>query len=425
VKLLALIDAGENVPHLRECQTCARFVATAVATVKAFTDREDVERALSEHLDGVLADTYGHRMTSAISNATNLHRSIVVRELVRRAGQCRGSNPSRYLDLANSAVVVCDRMDAAGYAPEPELRVEALKEQAAALRQLGSLDEAIAALGRAGALLPETREPELHRAVLTLHAALIDVEPDRGKFDDAIRLAESAGAVLEIFGDERRAVLARQTKAYALMVKGDLVAALPMLRNVVAEMVDGAGTTRATRQDIAAAYGSLAYCLVGLGSYYEAERVATLAERIHTECGDTAHAARAAHTRARAMAGLDRFDESQPEFNRTAEVVFDAKLFEEWAIMRLDYVAAALDADPIADVQAELISVARVCTTLIANQSTARQRYAAEAMAYLRQLAVRDAVTCEAVDYVRRYMRQNATRPPVKFAPPHGGMFLM
>jgi tetratricopeptide (TPR) repeat protein len=392
--------------------------------VKAFTNREDVERALSEHLDGVLADTYGHRMTSAISNATNLHRSIVVRELVRRAGQCRGSNPSRYLDLASAAVVVCDRMDAAGYAPEPELRVEALKEQAAALRQLGSLDEAIATLGRAGALLSETREPELHRAVLTLHAALIDVEPDRGKFDDAIRLASSASAVLDLCGDERRAVLARQTKAYALMVKGDLVAALPMLRNVVAEM-DGAATTWTRRQDIAAAYGSLAYCLVGLGSYYEAERAAALAERIHMECGDTAHAARAAHIRARAVAGLDRFDESQPEFNRSAEVVFDAKLFEEWAIMRLDYVAAALAADPAADVRAELISVARVCTTLTANQSTARQRYAAEAMAYLRQLAVRDAVTFEAVDYVRRYVRQNATRPPVKFTPPHGGMFLM
>jgi hypothetical protein len=122
---------------------------------------------------------------------------------------------------------------------------------------------------------------------------------------------------------------------------------------------------------------------------------------------------------------MDRFDEAAPEFNRTAEIVFEAKLFDEWAIMRLDYVRAALDADAAADVRSELISVARVCLTATANRSTARQQYAAEAMAYLRQLAVRDAVTVEAVEYVRAFVHRNATRPPVKFSPPQAGTFLM
>ena len=72
-----------------------------------------------------------------------------------------------------------------------------------------------------------------------------------------------------------------------------------------------------------------------------------------------------------------------------------------------------------------MVTVAQVCLATSANRGTVRQRYAAEAMAYLRQLAVRDAVTSEAVDYVRTYVERNATRPPVKFAPPRGGTFVM
>jgi len=422
LKTLQMISDGEYVPHLRECEDCAGFVALATETMQAFTDRGELEKALSDRLDAVLADTYGHRMSSAMSNATDLHRSIVVRELLRRADACYGSDPSRSLDLANAAVIVCDAMAAKGRPPEPELRVEALKDHAMTQRQLGELDAAINTLGRAVSLASETKEPERHRAVLSLCAAIIDAQPDRAKFDEAISLAESAGPVLEIYGDERRAVLARQTKAYALVVMNRLEDALPLLRDVVAELGRGAW---ATTRDLAIAYTSLAHCLAGVGSYYEASRTASLAERLHLKSGGVSDAARAAHIGARATAALDRFDEAKPEFDRTAEIVFDAKLYDEWAIMRLDYVAAALAADPSADVRPELEAVARACVTLNANGSTSRRQYAAEALAYLRQLAVRDAMTLEAVDHVRAFVIRNATRPPVKFAPPRRGAFLM
>jgi tetratricopeptide (TPR) repeat protein len=424
VKLLTLVDRGEDVPHLRDCKDCADFVATARATMKAFANREEIEKALSDRLDEVLADTYGHRMTSAVRNAPELHRSIVIHELLHRADECYGSNPTRCLDLTNAAVVACDAMAATGNPPEPELRIEVLKEHSTALRQVGSLDAAISALGRAVSVVSETREPELHRAVLSLCAAIIDAEPDRARFEEAIDLAETAAAVLEICGDERRAVIARQTKAYVLTVTNRFAEALPLLRDVVAEL-DRAARTWASARDIAAAYNSLAHCLVGVGSHYEASGAAALSARLYSECGSAPDAARAAHCRARAIAALGQFDEARGEFARTAEVVFEAKLFDEWAIMRLEYAATALAADPSADVRVELESIARVCMTLGANTSNARRQYAAEAMAYLRQLAMRDAVTFEVVDHVRTYVARNASRPPVKFTPPPGGAFLM
>jgi hypothetical protein len=62
--------------------------------------------------------------------------------------------------------------------------------------------------------------------------------------------------------------------------------------------------------------------------------------------------------------------------------------------------------------------------TLNATESTQRQTFAAEALDYLRQLAIRDALTCEAVDRVRAFVIRNTSHPPVKFARPPGA-FLM
>src|ERR1043166_864397 len=155
LKLLTLVDQGEHVPHLRECPKCAKFVDTAKKTWKTFADTGDVERTLSRYLDDILADTYGHRMSSAVRVERELHRTIVVRELLRRAGENLGSSPSRYLDLTDAAVVACEEMTAAGHPPEPELYIEALREYSTALRQHGSLDAAMQALGRAFALVEE------------------------------------------------------------------------------------------------------------------------------------------------------------------------------------------------------------------------------------------------------------------------------
>jgi len=66
----------------------------------------------------------------------------------------------------------------------------------------------------------------------------------------------------------------------------------------------------------------------------------------------------------------------------------------------------------------------RVCLTASANEPTKRRQYAAEALDYLRQLAIRDALTLEAVDNVRAFVNRNESHPPVKFVRPPGA-FLM
>jgi tetratricopeptide (TPR) repeat protein len=415
-----MIVAGEHVPHLATCEDCAAFVAAATEAVTAFTDRGDVERAVEARIDAALAGAPPRHWSSTIVAAPELRRSVVIRDLLRRADALYGSNSRAALDLTTAAVAVCEVMVASGHAPSLELQFLTLKEHSIALHRMGKFDESIVVLGRAWPIASRTQESERDRAVLSLCAAIVYAEPDVAKFDEAMEFAETAASVLDVYGDERRAIIARQTKAYVLLAMNRFAEALPLLQSVTADLDEAMGESR----DAAFAHAQLAECLVDLGSHDEAVEHAGTAERLHLMCAGVVDAARAAHIRARAVAALGRFAEVRSEFTRAADIVFEAKQFNTWAIMRLEYVAAALADDEGADVRAELESVMRVCMTLNATESTQRQAFAAEALDYLRQLALRDALTCEAVDQVRSFVIRNNSQPPVKFARPPGA-FLM
>jgi len=420
VTLLNMIVAGEHSPHLDVCEECAAFVAAATDAVTAFTDREDVERAVEARIDAVLGDTPARHWSSVIVATPELRRSIVIRDLLRRADEFYGRDSRAALDLTTAAVTVSDVMVASGESPSMELRFLALKEHATALHRMGKFDESIAVLGRAWPIASRTKDSERDRAVLSLCAAIVYAEPDIADFDAAMEFAETAASVLEVCGDERRAIVARQTKAYVLLVMHRFAEALPLLQSVATDLDEATGESR----DAALAHANLAECLVELGAHDEAAEHASTAERLHAMCGGVVDLARAAHIRARAVSALGQFADVQFEFTHAADVMFEAKQFNTWAIMRLEYVAAALADDEGADVRAELESVMRVCMTLNAKESTQRQAFAAEALDYLRQLAIRDALTCEAVDRVRAFVIRNNSQAPVKFARPPGA-FLM
>lgn len=419
-ELLAKIAAGERVPHLDACTECAALAAAAVVAVAAFRGRRSAaDRALAELVDEALEDVPPRHWSTTLVLNCALHRSAVVRELLRRADE-QYENPRVVVDITTAAVGLCEAMSEAGMPPSRELFFDALKEHATALRCEGSLNAAMETLARAWTLTAEMENCEQYRAIVTLCTAITYTEPDVGKFNEAISLAETAAAVLEVCGDERRALLARQTKAHALATMQRYELALPLALSVAAELEEiGSGF------DAAAAHHLVAHCCVGVGAYDDALHHANVAKRGYESIGNAIGEVRVAHEAARALAASGRFDEARPEFERAAEAVFAARSFDVWAIFRLDYVAAALHHDPAADVRIDVESLARVCLTIGGENSTMRRRYAAEALDYLRRLAKRDAVTTEAVDYIREFVTLNALRPPVRFTPPRAGEFVM
>jgi len=420
VKLLAIVAAGEHDRHLDECDDCANFAAAAAAAVSAFRDRGEAEQAVAKQVDAILAETPPRRWSSALMAVPEMRRSVVIRDLLRRADEMYGRDSRQALDLTTAAVNICEAMTAGRQPPSAEVQFETLKEHSIALHRMGRPQESLSVISRAWPVACRTEESQLNRAILSLCGAIVYVEPDIAKFEEAIELAETAEAVLEDFGELRRAAVARQTKGYVLLVTNRFHDALPILRDVTLDL----DQTAAESRDGALAHAQLALCLVGTGAYGEAIEHANLAERIHLLRADATEAARVAHVRARAVAALGRFSEARAEFNRAADIIFGAGLFDVWSLMRLEYVAAALADDASADLRNDLETVARVCMTLSAKQSTERQRYAAEAMDYLRQLAIRDALTFEAADHVRAFVARNATQAPVRFVAPPGA-FLM
>src|SRR5205823_4444672 len=101
----------------------------------AFRDRSELEQALAAQIDEILVESKSHHWYSALVNAPGLHRSVVVRDLLRRADAAYGSSPRIALDLTRAAVTICDAMRAGGEPPSADLYFQALKEHAIALHR--------------------------------------------------------------------------------------------------------------------------------------------------------------------------------------------------------------------------------------------------------------------------------------------------
>jgi tetratricopeptide (TPR) repeat protein len=419
-ELLARVIAGEDVPHLDECEDCAWYVAAVYRAGEVFNGScEELQRAVAELVDEALEGVPSKQWAAELVGEWGSYNSLVIAELLRRADRAY-ENPSIAVDLTSAAVALCEARVKAGTPPPAQVRFDALKEHATALRAANDLNGSLEALVRASAVASELENREQLDAVVALCTALTYSEADLGKFDEAIALAERAEGVLELCGDRRRALMARQTKGYALVAMQRYAAALAIALPVAQEY----DATRATF-DAAAAHHMVATCYVELGTHDEALGHALIALCGFEQSGNAVTAARASHVVARAMAGLGRFEEARAQFEETAAIVFGAGLYDVWVLNRLDYVAAALHHDPAADVRGDVEAVAVACLMLGRENSTMRRRYAAEALDYLRQLAKRDALTVEAADYVRDFVSLNAARPPVRFTPPSFGEFVM
>ena len=419
-ELLDLVLAGEDVRHLRECEDCSDYVEWFLSMREAFGERvANFDAALQAFMDETLDDMPSKDWAPMLARNPEFHHSFVIEALLRRLVPVR-ENPSVVVDLTAAAMQLCEEMEKSGSPPPGQLYFDVLKERAIALRAANELDAAIETLSRASAKASELENREQLDAIVALCTALTYSEADLGKFDEAIAMAERAEGVLELCGDHRRAVMARQAKAHALACMSRFAEALPIVLPVAAEY-----DAMSSLFDAANAHNLVAHCYAELGTFDEALGHALVAECGYEKIGNAAEAARARHVAARAIAGLGRFEEARPQFEESAEVIWAAELYEVWVIVRLDYVAAALHDDSAADVRGDVEAIARVCFMLGRENSTMRRRYAAEALQYLRQLAKRDALTADAADYVRGFVSLNASRPPVRFRAPQQPDFVM
>jgi len=418
-ELWAMIQESGDVPHLDECDACAQFFEIFLNAVEVFHgDPRELEGALAAVVDDALTGVPPAEWASRLAAEPRFRHELVIREVLRRAAGAY-ENPVIEGGWTAAAVALCDAMAADGTLPV-ELYVEVLKERAMALRAGNDLQGALRLLERARELSGEMPDREKWEAVISLCEAITYSEPDLGQFDEACSLAEEAQVTFERLGDVRRALMARQAKAYALAVQMQHQAALTIALSVAAQF-----DAMASRYDAASTHHLVAHCYVKSGMYQEGLSHALVAQTGYEKLGNASLIARVKHVAACAMAGLGRFEEAYPQFEESAEAIFHAGLYDVWVLDRLDYVAAALRHDPTADVREVVEAVAHVCFLLGDERSTMRRRYAAEALDYMRRLAKRDELTAEAAEYIRDFIESNSKRPPQRFVSPTGGGLVM
>jgi tetratricopeptide (TPR) repeat protein len=414
-EILAMLKESEDVPHLDECEACAEFFEIFLNAAEVFHgDRRELERALGPIVDEALAGAQPGEWASRLAAEPRFRHELVIREVLRRAAGAY-ENPLIEGGWTAAAVALCDAMAGDATPLEVELHAEVLKERAMALRAGNDLKGALRLLERARELSSDTPDREKWDAVISLCKAITYSEADLGQFDDACALADKAHAVFARLGDTRRALMARQTKAYALMAQDQHEAVLEIVLPLAAQF-DATGS----RYDAASAHHLAAHSFVKLGMYDEGLTHAFVAECGYEKLGNAVLIARVSHVAACALAGLGRFEEALPRFEQSANVVLRAGLHDVWVLDRLDYVTAALRDDPAADVRADVDAVAHVCFVIGDEQSAMRRQYAAEALDYMRRLAKRDELTADTAEYVRDFVEANMKRPPVRFVPPVG-----
>lgn len=419
-ELWAMIQEGGDVPHLDECDACAQFFDIFLNEVEMFHgDPRELEGALAAVVDDALIGVPPAGWAKRLAAEARFRHELVIREVLRRAAGAY-ENPLIEGGWTSAAVALCDAMAADGTLPV-ELYVEVLKERAMALRAGNDLQGALRLLERAAELSVETPNPEHWEAVISLCKAITYAEDDLGQFEESFTFADNAQGAFERLDDTRRALMAQQAKAYALMSQRQHQAALAIALPLAAQF-----DALESRHDAASAHHLVAHCYVKTGAYHEGLQHALVAQCGYEKVGNAVMVARVSHVAACAMAGLGRFEEAAPLFDVSADAVFRAGLHDVWVLDRLDYVAAALREDSTADVRDVVEAVAHVCFLLGDEQSTMRRQYAAEALGYMRWLAKRDELTAEAAEFVRDFVDANMKRPPVRFVPPTSGdAFLM
>ena len=180
-ELLARVIAGEDVPHLAECEDCAWYIAAVYRAGEVFNGScEELYRAVAELVDEALEDVPSKEWAAELVGEWGSYNSLVIAELLRRADRAY-ENPSIAVDLTSAAVALCEARAKAGTPPPAQLRFDALKEHAIALRAANDLNGSLDALVRASAVASELENREELDAVVALCTALTYSEADLGK----------------------------------------------------------------------------------------------------------------------------------------------------------------------------------------------------------------------------------------------------
>lgn len=412
--------------HLTTCDEC-RLAAEALrefedalrepeswpmavdAELRAFAVRsatEDAEAAplLEEFREPAAAARF---VWADVANKTEYQTGGVARLLCKWANGMCERNPLYALKLAEAATAIANALPDGDYPRDTihELRGDALKEQANALRFLGRLPDALRAVERAESEYTKLPYQNIGLAALKYVRGCVYYEQD--EFDAAERAAHDAAEAALRLGAADRYMNARHLLGHVFFDRYEYAAAAAVFEGILHYGESKGSVIWMARESLA-----VGGCYIELGRRAEARRYLHEALRLFKRLDYATEVTRAHWLIARLIFLEGNASEAIYRLRCCVTELSGYGMFTEAAVV-------AVDLAEILHAAGRSREIPRVLENVVQTfMEVGKLTRALTALAHLKDAAVSGSVTAGLVAYVRRFVVRADRQPDLLFAPP-------
>jgi tetratricopeptide (TPR) repeat protein len=332
----------------------------------------------------------------------------VLDRMSKQIGVWTESDPQRSLALAVVATTIADELPADAYPAVvmSQIRANAWKDRASALRYLGRYEESLDAIQRAEAVLSPFATVAHDRAIVRFLKATILQQIDR--FDESEALLDACASVFFDHGDLKRYVYCGIARGNLLYRQHRYAAA----REAYAMLLDAVRTTGDAESE-ARLLNNLGCCAIHLNDLPSADLHLSAASARFRELGHDVEAIRNEMSAGRLLIATGHVRLGIETLKAAREQFLAHRLVEEAGRCGLDVAGALLDM--------ARESEARELTTRIAGEfeNAGLSPHAVNAMGYLRKQFEAQIATRATVYHVRDYLDSLQSDPAREFVAIH------
>lgn len=334
----------------------------------------------------------------------------VVKQLLDRMRPMLGSSPANALQVTALAIEVSNALDIAEYPCDYviKLRAQAYRDHAYVLSFMGRYPEALENADRSKRLFDQVPLPEYDLARLALVKASILRWIDR--IDEAVALIRNAGDTFLRFGDRSRYVVARQTEASTLYVRGSIEEALGIWKEV-----ETAGLSPDEHTSVRLAH-NIALCYSDLGRPQEAIPYIQRCVVEYEMLGVEAERTRSRWLLGHALVACTRYTDAVPILRQTWREFEQLDLIGDAGLVALELAETLLLLGNSEEVPA-------ICRDVIGQFTRAGMASRAlTALSFLREAVAMGQASPSLVQHVSNFLRQLPAEQPRLFAPSPAGL---
>jgi len=324
--------------------------------------------------------------------------------LLKKSLKTAIDDPLEAVALAELAVRVSERLDAAAYHPHwlLDLQAKAWAYLGNALRVLGELWSAEASFRRAEETLDQSLTGNLgvRAELLRLESSLRRAQR---RLDEAQAMADEALRLYREFDDPHGAAVMLVKRAKILEERGELEAAIEALAEA-ALVVD----TTPDLHLLLCARHNLVWLLTTAGRHSEAEALLPEVRRLATELGNPLDLVRLRWAEGRIDLGLGRRGPAEAAFREVQREFFERRMGFDAALVSLDLAVLYAAEGCIAEIKQLAVEIMPVF------ESREVHREAIAALIMFQQAAEEERLTVALARHLAAFLgRERAARPPV------------